>query len=198
MKRIIAITGPSGVGKTTLGNNLNNTLGIIYPQHCTTRDKRADDIDGFYKYLSHDEYNEFHKNGMFLISSGDHQIIKKGNGNFYGVLKDDCDRLFETEEDIILFVSYRDILNLIAIRDELKLYDVKIINLKYYDIGVMNARLVDRNTNNKMQIEKRIECAILLEKEYGDITRKYTDIIYTDKFSEKETLETAIQLIKKR
>ncbi len=86
-KGIIAITGPSGAGQTTLGDKLILHHDIAIPRHCTTREKRMDDKDGFYRYLSHDIYRSMFDNGEFLISSGDGKIISKEFGNFYGVLK---------------------------------------------------------------------------------------------------------------
>lgn len=89
MNDIIAIMGPSGAGKTTLANNLVLKNGVVIPRHTTTRSKRKDDEDGFYRYLMHDEYKELYDQGLFFISSGDGNEIKKENGNFYGVLKSD-------------------------------------------------------------------------------------------------------------
>lgn len=108
-KSIIAITGPSGAGKTTLGEIITNRLSVKIPRHCTTRSKRNDDKEGFYRYLSHDEYRELYENGEFLISSGDGPSIKKEYGNFYGVLIDDCLAAWKVSDIIILFVSYKDI-----------------------------------------------------------------------------------------
>ena len=68
---IIAITGPSGIGKTTLGNKLKEKNGFMTPIHSTTRAARADDEKGFYRYLSHDEFNYYVRNKQFLFWSGD-------------------------------------------------------------------------------------------------------------------------------
>ena len=81
-KYIIAITGPSGAGKTTLGDLLVARHDIAVPYHCTTRDRRSDDKDGFYRYLSHEEYSELLQQGKFLLSSGDGPVVSKQYGNF--------------------------------------------------------------------------------------------------------------------
>lgn len=44
----------------------------------------------FYRYLTHEEYAKLFLENKFLLSSGDSEIIKKENGNFYGVLYEDC------------------------------------------------------------------------------------------------------------
>lgn len=54
-KSIIAVTGPSGAGKTTLVNELSKRHNLAVPKHCTTREPRGDD-NGLYRYLTHEEY----------------------------------------------------------------------------------------------------------------------------------------------
>ena len=75
MNDIIAVMGPSGAGKTTLANNLVLKNSVVIPRHTTTRHPRKDDEQGFYRYLTHDEYSKMYNEGLFLISSGD------GNGS---------------------------------------------------------------------------------------------------------------------
>lgn len=89
-KIMIAIMGPSGGGKTTLGDKLYERHEISIPIHCTTRNPRNDDRTGFYRYLSHEEYNNLLCMQKFLISSGDGLIVKKEFGSFYGILIEDC------------------------------------------------------------------------------------------------------------
>ena len=57
-KIIIAITGPSGAGKTTLGNRLISMDDFLTPVHTTTREPRNDDEIGFYRYLDHLQFRQ--------------------------------------------------------------------------------------------------------------------------------------------
>lgn len=181
-KNIIAIMGPSGAGKTTLGDKLSSRQEIAIPKHCTTRSQRSDDRDGFYRYLAHDEYRELLEKEQFLISSGDGPVVKKEYGNFYGVLINDCLEAWQKSNVIILFASYKDIESLIALRE--KQIDVDIVNLTFTDIerGVAS-RLINNPTRNHSQkdINSRIQCALSDTEKYGRALTLYAKtIVYTD------------------
>ena len=72
---LVLLAAPPGAGKTTLANNLVLKNSVVIPRHTTTRHPRKDDEQGFYRYLTHDEYSKMYNEGLFLISSGD------GNGS---------------------------------------------------------------------------------------------------------------------
>lgn len=195
-KKIIAITGPSGSGKTTLGYNLKNNYDIMIPMHCTTRSYRSDDIDGFYRYLSHNKYKEFAENGCFFITSGDNSIIDKKYGNYYGVLKSDCNSAFKQSNIIILFVSYKDIEQLIEYKND---YSIDILNLTFYNINEnMKYRLVNCSKRNQTldQIERRVNCALKYENDYGEYVRNNSETLYTDILDEKQTYDEACKILK--
>ena len=188
-KSIIAITGPSGVGKTTLGNKIITNNEIVIPYHCTTRKRRNDDVDGFYKYLSHEEYSKLFHLRRFLISYGDSNIISVENGNFYGVLKEDCIQSWQNNDIILLFVSYKDIYTLIDLKN--KGLTIDIINLRFHDIknGVTNRLSNDILRNHTIEeINKRVYSALNDNNQYGSIVDKYAKCtIYTDINNEEET-----------
>lgn len=179
---IIAITGPSGVGKNTLGSMLKKRLDFIEAKHCTTRSKRSDDVSGFYRYLSHDEYAELLAEERFLFSSGDGPEVKKEYGNFYGVLKSDIEDALKESSDIILYVSYKDLEAL----EKLKVagLNIRIVVLKFNDIkkGVLSRISKNKFRNHsKEDIDKRIKSAVELDKAYKEMVEKCADsIIYTD------------------
>lgn len=83
--------GPSGAGKTTIGNKIVETYDYGVPKHCTTRKQRADDQQGFYRYLEHSQFKDYVDAGKYLLWSGDSKIICKENGTFYGILLEDCE-----------------------------------------------------------------------------------------------------------
>ena len=181
-KSIIAITGPSGAGKTTLGDKLVLYNDIVIPHHCTTRAKRPDDKEGFYRYLSHDEYRRLQEDDKFLITSGDGPIVIKEYGNFYGVLKQDCVDCWENHDVILLFVSYKDLFRLLELKQEG--YNIDIINLTFNDLknGIKTRLISDvRRNHSEGDILRRIESALMDEKKYGVLLRTYAKcVIFTD------------------
>ena len=190
-KHIIAINGPSGAGKTTLGDllALRNNLGV--PFHCTTRLRRSDDKDNFYRYLSHEEYNELLKEGKFLISSGDGPIVSKEYGNFYGVLKQDCLDSFSKNDTIVLYVSYKDIEQLNKLKQEG--LNIDIVGVTFSDIekGVRERLLNDSSRNHSEDdINRRILIALSDNEKYRNLLETYaTTIVYTDILGIEETYQ---------
>ena len=196
-KGIVAIMGPSGAGKTTLGNNLVERNGLIIPKYTTTRNKRNDDKDGFYRYLDHIEYNKKYNNGEFLISSGDSKIISKENGNFYGVLLLDCFKAWELYNQIILYTSYKDIMQIVDLN--LKI-DIKILNLTFKNLvyGIRERMENDPIRNHSEEdIEKRIFSALSDRSQYWNMIQLYADgTIFTDEKTIQETYEEACDVLK--
>ena len=203
MRNIIAITGPSGVGKTTLGNNLVLNLNYKIPRHVTTRPRRPDDATNFYRYLTHEEYRRLFEDNQFLISSGDGPAIDKQYGNFYGILTADCIDAWETNPTIIFFVSYKDIDRI----EQLKTigYPINLVNLTFQDIpkGVKYRLERDKSRNHTSQeIESRVNCAISDHALYSDKLQACASVtIFTDTCSIEQTYQTTckeLKLIKSR
>jgi len=186
-KIIIAITGPSGVGKNTLGSKLVERDNFVTPVHNTTRLPRPDDEIGFYRYVSHEEFKNETVLNNFLFWSGDNSIVDKKYGNYYGILNNDYS-IISYNDRIIFFISYKDIDTIFYLKQIG--YNIEIVNLLYFDIEKsMEQRLsIDARNHSVKDIEKRIECA----KNYEQLFRKKLDDydilkIYTDLCDSEET-----------
>ncbi len=87
-KKLIVISGPSGVGKGAIIKSLLNnvqTLGLAVS--ATTRPQRAGEVDGKdYYFYSQDNFDKDIKNDAFIEWCHVH-------GNRYGTLKSEIDRL---------------------------------------------------------------------------------------------------------
>lgn len=190
-KSIIAIMGPSGAGKTTLGDRLFLRNEITIPRHCTTRLRRNDDRENFYRYLQHEEYKDLLEKGKFMISSGDGPTVSKEYGNFYGVLKEDCINAWLLTNVIVLFVSYKDIETLLSLKRNG--IDVDIVNLTFTDIEQgMKERLGNDQIRNHtpQDINNRINIALSDNEKYGKALKMYAKtIVYTDILDIEQTYQ---------
>ena len=190
-KHIVAIMGPSGAGKTTLGDLLVLGNQFKVPKHCTTRKHRSDDKIGFYRYLSHEEYDKLFLENNFLISSGDGPEIKKEYGNFYGVLKEDCIEALSESDKIIIYVSYKDIEQIIELKKQG--LNIDIVGITFSDIekGVKERLLSDTNRNHSEEdILRRISIAISDNEKYRKLLEEHSKtIIYTDILGIEETYQ---------
>lgn len=89
---ILSITGPSGVGKTTLLHNLLKEIpkGRTLTSY-TTRAPRPSDEPGEYVYISREEFEKISQSGAFLWEARTYK-------NLYGTKKEDVDRALENKE----------------------------------------------------------------------------------------------------
>lgn len=195
-KQVIAITGPSCSGKTTLGNNLKAILGYIVIKQTTTRLQREDDDINEFRYITHDEFAELVKNNKFYVWSGDSNIIDKENGNFYGILQEDIDSLDDDDSTIIMYISYKDVEQI----REKNMYNTRIINLKIVDFDrIMSARMYKNVNRSKMGIDefnKRLKSAKEYDKMFSKILSQYTYEIETDNMTNQEVFDKVLKIIR--
>ena len=77
----IIITGPSGVGKSTVARRLCEKYDCFQiVQAVTTRKMRKDDYPGQYEYISMEKFNSLDKEGKLLVKA-------EYRGQKYGILK---------------------------------------------------------------------------------------------------------------
>ena len=88
---IIIFSGPSGVGKSTIINNLSNDFNFYFSTSHTTRPQRESEIEGKdYYFISEDEFNSMISNDEFLE-------YERYGSYYYGTSKKELDR-----DDIII------------------------------------------------------------------------------------------------
>ena len=75
---IYIITGPSGVGKNTIINELANKIDINFVVSHTTREIRENEIDGVdYHFVSLEKFQNMISNNEFIE-------FEEFNNNYYG------------------------------------------------------------------------------------------------------------------
>lgn len=149
---LVSITGPSGVGKTTLLHNLIKKLPGAKPLiSYTTRDPRPSDEPGEYSYVSKEEFDALAQSGAFLWEA--HTYV-----NRYGTKKEDVDRALSSG-------FYLPVLVIDAVKklDEYarsigKVREVRHLYILIEDIDELRNRLIERGDSPEEREARIKEC----------------------------------------
>jgi len=96
---LVVISGPSGVGKSTICSELVKKTGAFVSVSMTTRQKAESEVDGKeYWFVSRQEFEEKLKKDDFV----EHAEVF---GNLYGTPKDKLDRALEENKTAILEID---------------------------------------------------------------------------------------------
>jgi len=98
--KVVIISGPSGVGKSTICKGVVKRIDNAYLSvSVTTRDKSESEVDGEdYWFISEEEFQERIKNGLLLEYA---EVF----GNFYGTPKDRVDEALAQGRTVILEID---------------------------------------------------------------------------------------------
>ncbi|MDU3421309.1 guanylate kinase [Streptococcus sp.] len=154
---LIVFSGPSGVGKGTVRQEIFSTPDhkFEYSVSMTTRAQRPGEVDGKdYFFRSREEFEELIRNGQMLEYA---EYV----GNYYGTpLNETLDKGI----DVFLEIEVQG-----ALQVKKKVPDAVFIFLTPPDLNELQERLVGRGTDSEEVIAKRIERAreeIALMSEY--------------------------------
>ena len=153
---LIVITGPSGVGKTTIIESLlKSDPDLVYSVSLTTRQPRPDEVDGVdYRFVSKEEFQR-------AIAAGEFAEWSEVYGKYYGRLKRDLDDQ----------ISRGDVLVGIDVQGALKLRDIYaegvFIFLLPRSRDALEVQLRGRKTDDEASINTRLNAA-LHEMEYAN------------------------------
>jgi len=97
---LVVITGPSGVGKTTLCDNIRSALpGMSRAVTCTTREPRSGEVDEVdYYFIGEEEFLARVDSDEFLENALVH-------GSHYGVLKSELHAKLASGGDVLLNID---------------------------------------------------------------------------------------------
>ena len=151
MSLILVISGPAGVGKTTVCDRLLQEFGssISRVVTTTTRKPRDGEKEGEdYFFTSVKQFHELLENEAFL----EYEII---HGNHYGTRKKTVFDKIEKDQDILINIDVKGARSLRKEISKNKSFKGKIITvfLKPNNLEVLKERLSHRATDTKSDIE---------------------------------------------
>lgn len=147
--RIIVVSGPSGVGKTTLVETmLEHSSSIVRSVSATTRLPRSGETDGLdYHFLPKSEFERLiEQNGLV-------EWTKYGE-NYYGTLKSTLESTIKAGKDIILTIDVDGAIQL----KKLGLSCLLIFILPP-SVQILRQRLEERKTETESELNQRLERA---------------------------------------
>lgn len=164
---LFVLSGPSGVGKSTLYKNvLDNDENLYFSISCTTRKPRPGEENGReYFFISEKEFLDWIAEGKFLEWA-------KVHDNYYGTLRDEVFSRLENGKDVLLDIDVEGAKNIL---NEYK--DAVSIFIAPPCFDDLEDRIRSRSTESEDEIQKRL-CTAKKELENVDL---YKYLIYNKK-----------------
>ena len=148
MKNLIAISAPSGTGKSTLCEEIRiKNPEIKFSISCTTRPRRDYEIDGInYYFLTDVEFMEKVKNNELLE-------YEEVHGYYYGTLSNALNNAISSKELMLFDV---DVNGAMSIKKKYPNNTLTVFILPP-SIEDLKVRLINRGTDSQEVINKRLE-----------------------------------------
>ena len=151
MQKVIILTGPSGVGKNTLGDFLLEKFpDLSYSVSATTRAIRKGEEHGKdYHFISTEEFEKKIENDEVL------EWQEVYDGAYYGTLKSELIRINELDKFPLLVV---DVFGALNVMKNLKFKPLSIF-IQPENLDILHERLEARGADTPEKIARRLEKA---------------------------------------
>lgn len=174
MQKVIILSGPSGVGKNTLGDFLLSRFpNLSYSVSATTRTLREGEQDGVdYHFISPSAFKNKIEEDAFL------EWQEVYTDTFYGTMKMELDRINKLNKFPLLVI---DVYGAINVMKNLKFKPLSIF-IQAPSLEVLEKRLRARGTDNEDKIVKRLAKAQteMNESHHFDITIINDDLLIAE------------------
>lgn len=176
---LYVVSGPSGVGKSTICKLVREKLKINLSISATTRKKRVSEVDGKdYYFFTKTEFKNKIKNDEFL----EHAIV---HNNYYGTLKSEIETELSNGKDVILEI---DVQGGMQIKEKVR--EANLIFISPPSIEELEKRLRSRDTDDEDSISVRLSNSIS-ELEYKE---KYDRVFVNEEL--EETVDSLINFLR--
>ena len=147
--RLIIVSGPSGVGKSSLTDDaLKDLEGFERSVSVTTRPRRKNEVDGYkYNFISKEDFDNLIKEDKLLEWA-------EYCGFQYGTPLDFVEDKLKQGKNVILEIVVQG-----AMQVKKKIKDAYLIFIVTSNISDLKKRLKNRDTESEDNIEKRLKAA---------------------------------------